>query len=103
MIFELFKAEIFSQNSRRRRQRISRRSNCKWPILEEELYGWLNNFLARRNLVLRRVTTSRRDIPTEAKELTKSFLESAATSLLNMDEASFYLDEPSIFLKFRII
>lgn len=70
--------------------------------------GWLNNFLARRHLVRRRVTTSGRDLPTNAPNLARTFLSHAATkfcrpnfqksSLLNMDETSFYLDEPSKLL-----
>ena len=68
--------------------------------------GWLQNFLMRRRLVRRRVTTSGRDLPADAVALARGFLESAANkycltnfaraSLLNMDETCLYLDESSI-------
>lgn len=68
--------------------------------------GWLQNFLMRRRLVRRRVTTSGRDLPADAVALARGFLESAVNkycltnfaraSLLNMDETCLYLDESSI-------
>ena len=40
--------------------------------------GWLQNFLMRKCLVWRRVTTSGRDLPTDAIVLARGFLESDA-------------------------
>ena len=67
--------------------------------------GWMCNFLERKNLVRRRVTTSGRELPRDAAKLTSEFIQKAATkycrpnfqrkSLVNMDETSIYLDDSS--------
>jgi hypothetical protein len=36
--------------------------------------GWLRNFLKRKNLVLRRITTTGRDLPTNTLQTVKEFI-----------------------------
>jgi hypothetical protein len=72
--------------------------------------GWLQNFLNRKRLARRRVTTSGRDLPANAAEIIRGFLEHAVNKycqpnfaraiLVNMDETSFYLDESSMPISF---
>jgi len=64
--------------------------------------GWLNRFFKRNKLSLRRITTSGRDLPSDSEELIKSFIDGccfqilrnniASNKIVNMDEASIYLD-----------
>ena len=66
--------------------------------------GWLENFLRRHNLVLRRITSSGRDLPTNCGVVIAAFFRSnieifrAAKFnrdlLMNMDETSVYVDFP---------
>ena len=66
--------------------------------------GWFDNFLERKNLVLRRITTSGRELPRETGKIVTDFLkfcndrfvyrEFNGDSLINMDETSIYLDSP---------
>jgi len=74
--------------------------------------GWLQNFLKRKHLVRRRITTSGRDLPRNAGQLVRDLLESSSKyrtpdfsrqSLVNMDETSIYLDDSSLYLKFTIL
>ncbi|CAF1134857.1 unnamed protein product [Brachionus calyciflorus] len=67
--------------------------------------GWFCNFLRRKNLVLRRITTSGRELPKDAGKTVIDFLRNCQdsfvlhdidrNSLVNMDETSIYLDSPS--------
>lgn len=66
--------------------------------------GWLFNFLKRKRLVRRRVTTSGRDLNREAPQLCADFLRRCAINrqpnfnrrcLLNMDQTSIYMDTSS--------
>lgn len=64
--------------------------------------GWLNRFFKRNKLSLRRITTSGRDLPSNSEELIKGFIDGccfqilrnsiASNRIVNMDEASIYLD-----------
>ena len=67
--------------------------------------GWLYRFLKRKNLVLRRVTTTGRELPRKAPQTINNFLNECSAKfqvdgfdrkcLLNMDETSIYIDSPS--------
>ncbi|CAF1149533.1 unnamed protein product, partial [Brachionus calyciflorus] len=67
--------------------------------------GWFTNFCKRKNLVLRRITTSGRDLPYNTIEIVRIFFTECQILvnspdfepgfILNMDETSIYLDFPS--------
>jgi hypothetical protein len=68
--------------------------------------GWLLNFLRRNKFVLRRITTTGRDLPENSIDTILKFLidmrklfidieDFDLDSLINMDETSIYLDFPS--------
>lgn len=65
--------------------------------------GWLRNFLKRKNLVLRRITTTGRDLPTNTLDTIKEFVnkyhllnsENPYRFYINGDETAIYLDSPS--------
>ncbi|RNA33693.1 pogo transposable element with KRAB domain-like [Brachionus plicatilis] len=69
--------------------------------------GWFTNFCKRKNLVLRKITTSGRDLPNNRIEIVRIFFSECQILLhspdfepgiiLNMDETSIYLDFPSHF------
>ncbi|CAF1058245.1 unnamed protein product [Brachionus calyciflorus] len=67
--------------------------------------GWFTNFCHRKNLVIRRITTTGRDLPKNALDIIKNFFGDCqkitnrpnyiAERILNMDETTIYLDQPS--------
>ena len=67
--------------------------------------GWMARFLRRKRLVIRRITTSGRDLPQDAGPLASLFLTECALEyqvdgfdrdcLLNGDETSIYIDPPT--------
>ncbi|CAF1027868.1 unnamed protein product [Brachionus calyciflorus] len=67
--------------------------------------GWLVNFCKRKNLVLRRITTSGRELPKNTPTVVKQFFSTcqnivnlptySSNKVINMDESSVYLDFPS--------
>lgn len=67
-------------------------------------YGWLRRFMARYNLVFRRISGSGREFPNNSVEIindyfkeTRYFIESKKFTLnqiINFDETSFYMDMP---------
>lgn len=66
--------------------------------------GWLHRFLKRNKLVLRRITTSGRELSKDAPKIINDFLDHCTKfqvegfdrrCLINMDETSIYLDSPS--------
>jgi hypothetical protein len=68
--------------------------------------GWLYNFLRRNKLVLRRITTTGRELPDNCIETILSFISEMEKlfgpqedvnfdSLINMDETCIYIDMPS--------
>ena len=66
--------------------------------------GWLTRFLRRKRLDVRRVTSSGRDLPDNARESLEVFLRECMLfmemgfdldSLLNADETSIYIDPPT--------
>ena len=66
--------------------------------------GWLTRFLRRKRLVIRRITTSGRDLPQDAGVQVNNFLGECQEfvemdfdrdTLLNGDETSIYLDPPT--------
>ena len=67
--------------------------------------GWLKKFLKRKRLVMRRITTSGRDLPKDCAEIVNSFLKECEhdymqhdfdrDGLVNSDETSIYLDPPT--------
>lgn len=67
--------------------------------------GWKSNFLKRKNLVLRRVTTAGRDLPSDTIVTIRKFLNDCQTlrnmpdydrkKVLICDETAIYLDAPS--------
>ena len=66
--------------------------------------GWFLNFCKRRQLTLRRVTTSGRDLPANSQSIIDSFFKECQKlvvdgysndEILNMDETSIYLDFPT--------
>ena len=69
--------------------------------------GWLNNFLKRKNLVIRRITTKGREAPKMAIPIIRKFFKDCQNmmniekytpaEIINMDETSIYLDFPSNF------
>lgn len=67
--------------------------------------GWLNRFLKRKRLVRRRITTSGRALSLNTAQNIRDFVAQCAEfrvrnfdlrTLVNMDETSIYLDDPSI-------
>jgi hypothetical protein len=84
------------------------RENCQrnnQPLIFKASIGWLLNFLKRNKWVLRRITTSGRDLPDNSIETILNFLVEMKQhfidgkidfdSIVNMDETSIYLDFPS--------
>lgn len=69
--------------------------------------GWLNRFLKRNRLSLRRVTTSGRDLPSNSVEIIVGFMDGCSYQILannfdsnriiNMDQTSIYLDSFCMF------
>ena len=66
--------------------------------------GWLTRFLRRKRLVIRRVTTSGRELPSDAGATVEAFLRDCEEfmemdfdldTLLNGDETSIYIDPPT--------
>jgi hypothetical protein len=66
--------------------------------------GWFSRFLRRKRLVVRRITTSGRDLPKDAGVQANTFLDQChefvrsdfdRDTLLNGDETSIYLDPPT--------
>jgi len=66
--------------------------------------GWLTRFLRRKHLSFRRITTSGRDLPSNAGENVRTFLGSCEPflepgfdrdTLLNGDETTIYIDPPT--------
>lgn len=65
--------------------------------------GWLSNFLRRKNLTLRRITTTGRDLPHNSQAVIKEFIDNCnnlftnvnRAQIVNMDEIGVYLDIPS--------
>lgn len=67
--------------------------------------GWKYNFLSRKNLVLRRITTTGRDLPRDALNTIRTFMNHCQVMrdmsnysreiVLNADETTIYLDSPS--------
>jgi hypothetical protein len=66
--------------------------------------GWLTRFLRRKRLVIRRVTTSGRELPRDAGATVEAFLRDCEEfmemdfdldTLLNGDETSIYIDPPT--------
>ena len=68
--------------------------------------GWLFNFLRRNRFVLRRITTTGRELPENAIDTILSFIADMEKtfggqvdidfdSIINMDESSIYIDMPS--------
>jgi hypothetical protein len=70
--------------------------------------GWRQKFCDRKNLVLRRVTTSGRDFPRDYLDTVFDFFKIvsdsidennfSAAQILNMDESACYLDTPSKYV-----
>jgi transposase-like protein len=64
--------------------------------------GWLKNFLRRKNLVLRRITTTGRDLPVNTISIVKEFIDKfhqietkdPNSFFINGDETAIYLDAP---------
>lgn len=62
--------------------------------------GWFSRFLRRSNFVLRRITTSGRDLPNNSREIVLDFINKCRyelvntqrSSVINLDETSIYLD-----------
>jgi len=85
------------------------RSFCeqmKKPCLFKASTGWMLNFLRRNRFVLRRITTTGRELPENAIETILSFIADMEKtfggiedidfdSIINMDETSIYIDMPS--------
>jgi hypothetical protein len=84
------------------------REHCRrdnQPLIFKASDGWLLNFLKRNKWVLRRITTSGRDLPDNSIETILNFLVEMKQhfidgkidfdSIINMDETSIYLDFPS--------
>ena len=75
------------------------------PLIFKASVGWLLNFLKRNKWVLRRITTSGRDLPDNSIETILNFLVEMKQHfidgkidfdwIVNMDETSIYLDFPS--------
>ena len=69
--------------------------------------GWLENFLKRKNLVLRRITAQGRDLPKNFRALSLEYFSRNnvifkkanfdRNLLMNMDETSVYVDFPSAY------
>lgn len=67
--------------------------------------GWMDKFLKRKKFVLRRVTSSGRDLPKNSPEILRKFIANAAqtvsksslSEIYNMDETCIYLDAPGIY------
>jgi hypothetical protein len=65
--------------------------------------GWFSNFLKRKNLSLRRITTTGRSLPQNALNTIKEFIDNCANlftninraQIINMDEIGVYIDYPS--------
>ncbi|CAF1093596.1 unnamed protein product [Brachionus calyciflorus] len=79
---------------------------CNLPKVDfKASRGWFYNFCKRRALVLRRVSTSGRDLPNNVLEQIENFFEKISeviethqyskSQILNMDETAIYLDAPS--------
>ena len=79
--------------------------------------GWLQNFFKRHQFVLRRITTSGRDLPENALNIIQDFFAECNISIrelkrrhnrnwrsmiFNMDETAIYLGAPSKFLFFKL-
>ena len=65
--------------------------------------GWLFNFLRRKKLTLRRITTTGRDLPTNSANIIRNFIDDCSNrftninraQIINMDEIAVYIDYPS--------
>lgn len=68
--------------------------------------GWMANFLKRRQLCLRRITSVGRALPNNSTQIAtnhlhkmkKLFEQYSRSQILNMDETNIQLDSPSISL-----
>ncbi|CAF0709703.1 unnamed protein product [Brachionus calyciflorus] len=78
---------------------IARRDNLEFRASS----GWFSRFLKRSNFVLRRITTSGRDLPKNSKDVVLNFVNKCKhelcgvprSSIINFDETSIYLDSRS--------
>lgn len=65
--------------------------------------GWLSNFLKRKNLTLRRISSTGRDLAQNTRAVLKEFFDNCKNlftnvnraQIINMDEIGVYLDCPS--------
>ena len=76
------------------------------PLLFKASQGWLYNFIRRLKFVLRRITTTGRELPENCIETILSFISQMEKlfgseedvnfdSIINMDETCIYIDMPS--------
>ena len=90
------------------------RGHCRrdnQPLIFKASVGWLLNLLKRNKWVLRRITTSGRDLPDNSIETILNFLVEMKQhfidgkidfdSIINMNETSIFLDFQTIRMKER--